>query len=109
MPVLRSIRARFERERPLNGVVVGACLHVTSETAVLVRTLQAGGAEVALAASNPYAIQHDVALALSGEAEVHAGGPDEWAAGVAAVVAPAPPGTVGDGADLPGGPPAPPP
>src|SRR3954470_22272019 len=100
MPVLRSIRARFERERPLDGVVVGACLHVTSETAVLVRTLQAGGADVALAASNPYAIQQDVALALSGEAEVHAGGPDEWASGVAAVVDRAPRITLDDGADL---------
>ena len=46
MPVLRSIRERFARERPLAGVVVGACLHVTSETANLVRALQAGGAEV---------------------------------------------------------------
>src|SRR4051812_7836449 len=100
MPVLRSIRARFAHERPLDGVVVGACLHVTSETAVLVRTLQAGGAEVALCASNPYAIQQDVALALSGEAEVHAGGPDEWAEGVAAVVARAPRVTLDDGADL---------
>src|SRR3954451_23120503 len=100
MPVLRSIRARFLRERPLEGAVVGACLHITSETAVLVRTLQAGGASVALAASNPFAIQEDVALALSAEAEVHAGGPDEWAAGVAAVVARAPRLTIDDGADL---------
>ena len=100
MPVLRSIRERFAREQPLAGVVVGACLHVTSETAVLVRTLQAGGAEVALCASNPFAIQQDVALALGGEAEVHAGGPDEWADGVAAVVARAPRITLDDGADL---------
>ena len=100
MPVLRSIRERFARERPLEGVVVGACLHVTSETAVLVRTLQAGGADVALCASNPFAIQQDVALALCGEAEVHAGGPDEWADGVAAVVARAPRITLDDGADL---------
>src|SRR4051812_42792370 len=100
MPVLRSIRSRFLRERPLEGVVVGACLHVTSETAVLVRTLQAGGASVALCASNPFAIQEEVALALSAEAEVHAGGPDEWAAGVAAVVARAPRLTIDDGADL---------
>jgi adenosylhomocysteinase len=100
MPVLRSIRERFARERPLAGVVVGACLHVTSETAVLVRTLQAGGADVALCASNPFAIQQDVALALSAEAEVHAGGPDEWAEGVAAVVGRAPRITLDDGADL---------
>src|SRR3954462_6766702 len=100
MPVLRSIGERFAREQPLAGVVVGACLHVTSETAVLVRTLQAGGAPVALCASNPYATQADVALALSGFAEGHAGGPDEWADGVAAVVARAPRITLDDGADL---------
>src|SRR3954451_7145724 len=100
MPVLRSIRERFAREQPLAGVVVGACLHITSETAVLMRTLQAGGADVALCASNPFAIQQDVALALSGEAEVHAGGPDEWADGVASVVARAPKITLDDGADL---------
>src|ERR1700748_2357970 len=87
MPVLRSIRERFARERPLAGVVVGACLHVTSETANLVRTLQAGGADVALCASNPFATQADVAAALATEADVHAGGPDDWAQGVAAVVA----------------------
>jgi adenosylhomocysteinase len=100
MPVLRSIRERFARERPLAGVVVGACLHVTSETAILVRTLQAGGAEVALCASNPFATQHDVATALAAEAEVHAGGPDEWADAVAAVVARRPRITLDDGADL---------
>jgi adenosylhomocysteinase len=100
MPVLRSIRERFARERPLAGIAVGACLHVTSETAILVRTLQAGGAEVALCASNPFAIQHDVAAALSAEAEVHAGGPDEWAEGVASVVERAPRITLDDGADL---------
>src|SRR3954447_24739799 len=100
MPVLRSIRSRFLRERPLDGVVVGACLHITSETAVLVRTLQAGGASVALCASNPFAIQEEVALALSAEAEVHAGGPDAWADGVAAVVARAPRVTLDDGGDL---------
>src|SRR4051812_30592391 len=100
MPVLRSIRERFARERPLDGVIVGACLHITSETAVLVRTLQAGGASVALCASNPFATQADVAAALSAEAEVHAGGPDEWADGVAAVVARGPRITLDDGADL---------
>ncbi|HET6547066.1 MAG TPA: adenosylhomocysteinase [Solirubrobacter sp.] len=98
MPVLRSVRSRFERERPLDGVTVGACLHVTSETACLVRTLQAGGAVVSLCASNPYATQADVAAALSEEAEVHT--PDDWASGVAAVVARAPRITLDDGADL---------
>jgi adenosylhomocysteinase len=98
MPVLRSIRERFARERPLDGVVVGACLHVTSETACLVRALQAGGATVALCASNPFATQAEVAAALAEEAEVHV--PEDWAAGVAAVVARAPRITLDDGADL---------
>jgi adenosylhomocysteinase len=103
MPVLRSIRERFARERPLAGIVVGACLHVTSETAVLVRTLQAGGAEVALCASNPFATQDDVAAALSEESEVHAihgEDADAWADRVAAVVMRAPRITLDDGADL---------
>jgi adenosylhomocysteinase len=64
MPVLRIIRDRFERERPLEGLRVGACLHVTTETANLMRTLQAGGAEVTLAASNPLSTKDDVAAAL---------------------------------------------
>jgi len=100
MPVLRSIRDRFAREQPLAGVVVGACLHVTSETAVLVRTLQAGGASVFLCASNPFAIQQDVASALSAETKVYAGGPDAWADDMAAVVSQAPGVTLDDGADL---------
>ena len=53
MPVLRLIRERFERDRPLEGLRIGACLHVTTETANLMRTLKAGGADVVLAASNP--------------------------------------------------------
>ena len=64
MPVLASIRERFARERPLDGLRVGACQHVTTETANLMRTLQAGGAEVALCASNPLSTQDDVAAAL---------------------------------------------
>jgi adenosylhomocysteinase len=64
MPVLRLIRERFASARPLEGLRVGACLHVTTETANLMRTLQAGGAEVALAASNPLSTQDDVAAAL---------------------------------------------
>ena len=64
MPVLRSIRERFAKERPLAGLRIGACLHVTTETANLMRTLAAGGAEVALAASNPLSTQDDVAAAL---------------------------------------------
>src|SRR5918995_1788846 len=67
MPVLRSIRERFATERPLAGLRIGACLHVTTETANLMRTLQAGGAEVALAASNPLSTKDDVAAALVAE------------------------------------------
>lgn len=64
MPVLRRIRERFEREKPLAGQRVTACLHVTTETANLLRTLVAGGAEVAVCASNPLSTQDDVAAAL---------------------------------------------
>jgi adenosylhomocysteinase len=64
MPVLALIRERFAREKPLAGVRIGACLHVTSETASLMRTLAAGGAELALCASNPLSTQDDVAAAL---------------------------------------------
>ena len=64
MPVLRAIRKRFSEEKPLKGKVIGACLHVTSETANLVRTLKEGGAEVYLTASNPLSTQDEVAAAL---------------------------------------------
>jgi adenosylhomocysteinase len=64
MPVLASIRERFEAEKPLDGVRISACLHVTTETANLMRTLKAGGAEIVLAASNPLSTQDDVAAAL---------------------------------------------
>ncbi len=67
MPVLRLIRERFEREQPLAGIRVGACLHVTTETANLMRTLKAGGAQVVLAASNPLSTKDDVAAALVAE------------------------------------------
>ncbi|KYH42421.1 MAG: S-adenosyl-L-homocysteine hydrolase [Candidatus Bathyarchaeota archaeon B63] len=65
MPVLKMIRERFERERPLEGLRVGACLHVTKETAVLVEALRAGGADVALCGSNPLSTQDEVAAALA--------------------------------------------
>jgi adenosylhomocysteinase len=64
MPVLAQIRERFERERPLAGLRVAACLHVTTETANLMTTLAAGGAEVAVCASNPLSTQDEVAAAL---------------------------------------------
>src|SRR5204863_565130 len=64
MPVLRLIRERFERERPLEGVKMVACCHVTTETANLARTFKAGGADTILIASNPLSTQDDVAAAL---------------------------------------------
>jgi adenosylhomocysteinase len=64
MPVLRMIKERFKKERPLAGVRVSACLHVTTETANLMTTLQAGGADVVITASNPLSTQDDVAAAL---------------------------------------------
>ncbi len=64
MPVLRSIQARFKKEKPLKGIRLGACLHVTTETANLAIALKAGGAEVRLCASNPLSTQDDVAASL---------------------------------------------
>ncbi len=64
MPVLSQIRERFTKERPLNGLRISACLHVTTETANLMKTLQAGGADVVLTASNPLSTQDDVAASL---------------------------------------------
>jgi len=70
MPVLRLIRERFEKEKPLKGVRMSACLHVTTETANLARTLVAGGADLVLTASNPLSTQDDVAAALVNRYEV---------------------------------------
>ena len=64
MPVLQLVRDRFAREKPLRGIQMACCLHVTAETANLVRTLQAGGAKVAVCASNPLSTQDDVAASL---------------------------------------------
>ncbi|MBI3306419.1 MAG: adenosylhomocysteinase, partial [Candidatus Omnitrophica bacterium] len=64
MPVLTNIRRRFEREKPLKGLRVSACLHVTTETANLMRTLKAGGADIVLCASNPLSTQDDTAASL---------------------------------------------
>jgi adenosylhomocysteinase len=71
MGVLALIRDRFEKERPLDGIRIAACLHVTTETANLMETLKAGGAEVALCASNPLSTQDDVAAALCEETGVY--------------------------------------
>jgi adenosylhomocysteinase len=70
MPVLNQVKNRFSKEKPLKGLMIGACLHVTKETAVLVDTLMAGGAQVALCGSNPLSTQDDVAAALA-EKGVH--------------------------------------
>ncbi len=104
MPVLRSVRARFLEARPLDGLRVAACLHVTSETANLVLTLMAGGALVELCASNPLTTQDDVAAALVGHGvAVHAirgERGDAYGAHVVAAAARAPQITLDDGADL---------
>jgi adenosylhomocysteinase len=107
MPVLRSIRARFAQERPLEGVSVAACLHVTAETAVLVRTLQVGGARVSLCAANPLATQDDVAAALAADGSVtvlavHGEDADAYASHVAQLAGSGPDVTLDDGADLVG-------
>src|SRR5512132_2494013 len=70
MPVLRQIRERFKTEKPLKGLRVSACLHVTTETANLMRTLQEGGADIVLTASNPLSTQDDVAAALVNQYEI---------------------------------------
>jgi adenosylhomocysteinase len=70
MPVLRNIRERFTKERPLAGTRVSACLHITSETANLAHTLQVGGADVVLCASNPLSTQDDVAASLVSHYEI---------------------------------------
>ncbi len=105
MPVLRQVRERFERERPLEGLRVGACLHVTAETAILARTLVAGGAEVALCASNPLSTQDEVAAALVDRhgVEVFAiqgENPETYYRHIEAVCDKRPQVTLDDGADL---------
>jgi adenosylhomocysteinase len=105
MPVLAQVRERFARERPLEGVSVAACLHVTAETANLVRALIAGGAQVGLCAANPLSTQDDVAVALTerhGATVLGARGEsvERYAEHVQALVASAPRVTIDDGADL---------
>jgi len=105
MPVLRQIRERFSKEQPLAGLRVGACLHVTTETAVLMTTLKAGGARVALCASNPLSTQDDVAAALVKEFDtpVFAQKGEDTARyyrHIQAVLAGNPQITMDDGADL---------
>ena len=105
MPVLAAIRERFERERPLDGYRISACLHVTTETANLARTLAAGGADVLLCASNPLSTQDDVAAALVAEYGIPVfaiRGEDEetYYSHIAAAVDHGPQLTMDDGADV---------
>src|SRR6201996_5870942 len=105
MPVLAAIRERFEREQPLSGHRISACLHVTTETANLMRTLQAGGADVVLCASNPLSTQDDVAAALVAEYDVSVFAikgedNDTYYAHIEAAVDHKPHFTMDDGADV---------
>jgi len=105
MPILHQVRERFGREKPLKGVRIAASLHVTAETANLVRALKAGGAKVALCASNPLSTQDDVAAALTNDAEVHARAgedPETYYRHIDAVLDTKPRLTIDDGADLVG-------
>lgn len=105
MPVLAAIRERFERERPLDGIRIGACMHVTTETANLMRTLVAAGAEVTLCASNPLSTQDDTAASLVRDfgVSVHAiAGEDmgTYEKHIESVIATDPQIVMDDGADL---------
>ncbi len=105
MPVLAQIRERFAAERPLDGLRIAACLHVTAETANLVRTLRAGGAAVALCSANPLSTQDDVAAALVLEDRVEVRARrgedlDTYVAHVLALLEGRPQVTLDDGADL---------
>ncbi len=104
MPVLNKIKERFEKEKPLEGLTIGACLHVTKETAVLVTTLQAGGAKVALCGSNPLSTQDEVAAVLA-KRGIHVYAwrgetTDEYYWCIDQVIAYKPKITMDDGADL---------
>ena len=105
MPVLRQVRERFMKEQPLKGIRLGACLHVTSETAVLMLTLKAGGAQVALCASNPLSTQDETAAALVQDYEIPTYAQkgedhDRYYQHIAAVLDTRPQVTMDDGADL---------
>ncbi|MGH2785356.1 MAG: adenosylhomocysteinase [Actinomycetota bacterium] len=104
MPVLREIRARFSKEKPLKGLSVAACLHVTTETANLMRALRDGGANVTLAASNPLSTQDDVAAALADEGidtyAIKGEDNDTYYKHINAVLDTRPVITMDDGADL---------
>src|SRR6266446_6901818 len=105
MPVLRTIRERFSRDRPLAGLRIGACLHVTTETANLMIALKAAGASISLCASNPLSTQDEVAAVLAGEFGIPTfaiKGEDEatYYRHIEAVLATRPNITMDDGCDL---------
>ncbi|MHA1917840.1 MAG: adenosylhomocysteinase [Candidatus Ranarchaeia archaeon] len=104
MPVLMGIKKRFKKEKPLEGLRIAACLHVTKETAVLAKTLKAGGAEVFLCASNPLSTQDDVAAGLVDSGiSVHAirgQTKEEYYKGLAEAIKVRPHVTMDDGADV---------
>jgi len=105
MPVLRGLKERFSRENPLSGIRMGACLHVTTETANLMQVLKAGGAEVALCASNPLSTQDDVAAWLASELgvptfAVRGEDNDTYYQHIEAVISTKPQITMDDGCDL---------
>lgn len=105
MPVLREIRSRFEQEQPFRGLRISACLHVTPETANLLRALKAGGAEVVLCASNPLSTQDPVAAALVGAYDIsvfaiNGEDDDTYYRHIMAAVDHRPQLTMDDGADL---------
>src|SRR6266540_3791571 len=105
MPVLRQIRARFKKEKPLKGMRVSACLHVTTETANLMVTLRDGGAQVAVCASNPLSTQDDVAASLVRDYSIpvfaiKGENNDQYYSHLAAAAEHAPHITMDDGADL---------
>jgi len=105
MPVLRELRERFARQQPLAGLRLGACLHVTTETANLMQVLKAGGAQVALCASNPLSTQDDVAAWLATELEIpvfaiRGEDSETYYQHIEAVIATEPHLTMDDGCDL---------
>ncbi|MCS7098189.1 MAG: adenosylhomocysteinase [Candidatus Methanomethyliaceae archaeon] len=104
MPVLMEIRRRFFEEKPLKGIRIGACLHVTKETAALIKTLKLGGASIALAASNPLSTQDEVAAALASEGisvyALRGESREEYYKFIEMVLKTEPMITIDDGADL---------
>ena len=105
MPVLERIRERFARDRPLEGIRIGACLHVTAETANLLLALAAGGAQASLCSANPLSVQDDVAAALVRDHGIvvraaYGEGEESYARHVRETLADAPQVTIDDGADL---------